>query len=45
MLTDAQCRNAVCSPDKKRARFTDAGGAVSGSEPGRLEAVVLENLL
>ena len=26
MLTDAQCRNAVCSPDKKRARFTDAGG-------------------
>lgn len=26
MLTDAQCRNAVCPPDKKRARFTDAGG-------------------
>ena len=26
MLTDAQCRNAICSPDKKRARFTDAGG-------------------
>ena len=26
MLTDAQCRNAVCSPDKKGARFTDAGG-------------------
>ena len=26
MLTDAQCRNATCSPDKKRARFTDAGG-------------------
>ena len=26
MLTDAKCRNAVCSPDKKRARFTDAGG-------------------
>ncbi len=26
MLTDAQCRNAVCSPDKKRARFTDATG-------------------
>ncbi len=25
-LTDAKCRNAVCSPDKKRARFTDAGG-------------------
>lgn len=26
MLTDAQCRNAVCSQDKKRARFTDSGG-------------------
>ena len=26
MLTDAQCRNAICSPDMKRARFTDAGG-------------------
>ena len=26
MLTDAQCRNAVCPPDKKRARFTDATG-------------------
>jgi integrase len=26
MLTDAQCRNAVCPPDKKRARFTDANG-------------------
>jgi integrase len=26
MLTDAQCRNAVCPTDKKRARFTDAGG-------------------
>jgi integrase len=26
MLTDAQCRNAVCPPDKKRARLTDAGG-------------------
>ena len=26
MLTDAQCRNAICPPDKKRARFTDAGG-------------------
>jgi integrase len=25
-LTDAHCRNAICSPDKKRARFTDAGG-------------------
>lgn len=26
MLTDVQCRNATCSPDKKRARLTDAGG-------------------
>jgi integrase len=26
MLTDAQCRNATCPPDKKRGRFTDAGG-------------------
>jgi integrase len=26
MLTDAQCRNAVCPSDKNRARFTDAGG-------------------
>lgn len=26
MLTDARCRNAACSPDKKRARFTDVGG-------------------
>ncbi len=26
MLTDAQCRNAICPPEKKRARFTDAAG-------------------
>lgn len=26
MLTDAQCRNAVCPPDKKRERMTDSGG-------------------
>ena len=26
MLTDAQCRNAVCQPDRKQARFADAGG-------------------
>ena len=26
MLTDAQCRNAKCPPDKKQARFSDAGG-------------------
>jgi integrase len=26
LLTDAQCRNAVCPPDKKQARFADSGG-------------------
>lgn len=26
MLTDAQCRNATCPPDKKRARLTDGEG-------------------
>jgi len=26
MLTDAQCRNAVCPPEKKQVRFTDSGG-------------------
>ncbi len=26
MLTDAQCRAAKCTPDKKRARFADAVG-------------------
>lgn len=26
MLTDAQCRNAVCPPDKKRLRLTDSAG-------------------
>ena len=26
MLTDAQCRNAVCPPDKKQARLSDSGG-------------------
>jgi integrase len=26
MLTDAQCRNAVCPADKKQKRFADAGG-------------------
>lgn len=26
MLTDAQCKNAVCSPDKPRARLADSGG-------------------
>ncbi len=26
MLTDAQCRNAVCPPEKKQARLADSGG-------------------
>ncbi|WP_284214925.1 tyrosine-type recombinase/integrase [Comamonas jiangduensis] len=26
MLTDAQCRNASCPPDKKRVRLTDSSG-------------------
>jgi integrase len=26
MLTDAQCRNAVCPPDKKQLKLYDAGG-------------------
>jgi len=26
MLTELQCRNAICPPDKKRLRLTDAGG-------------------
>lgn len=26
MLTDKHCKNALCPADKKRARFTDAGG-------------------
>ena len=26
MLTDAECRNAKCPPDKKRLRLTDAEG-------------------
>ena len=26
MLTDAECRNFVCPPEKKQARFADAGG-------------------
>ncbi|MDD2879372.1 MAG: integrase arm-type DNA-binding domain-containing protein [Rhodoferax sp.] len=26
MLTDAQCRNAVCPTDRKQARFADSGG-------------------
>ncbi len=26
MLTDAQCRNAICPPERKQARFSDSGG-------------------
>ena len=26
MLTDVQCRNANCPPERKQARFADAGG-------------------
>ena len=26
MLTEAECKNAVCPPDKKQARFADSGG-------------------
>lgn len=26
MLTDAQCRNATCPPERKQARFPDSGG-------------------
>ena len=26
MLTDKECKSAVCPPDRKRARFTDASG-------------------
>jgi integrase len=26
MLTDRECKNAICQPDKSRARFADAGG-------------------
>ena len=26
MLTDPQCKNAVCSPGKPRARLADSGG-------------------
>ena len=33
MLTDAQCRNAICPPEKKRERLTDAGGLYLGNPP------------
>lgn len=34
MLTDAQCRNATCQPDKKRSRLTDSGGLYLEISPG-----------
>ena len=33
MLTDKHCRNAVCPPEKKRARFTDSGGLYLEASP------------
>lgn len=26
MLTEAECKSAICPPDKKQARFADSGG-------------------
>lgn len=34
MLTDKQCKNAGCAPEKKRARFTDSGGLYLEVSPG-----------
>lgn len=34
MLTDAQCKNAVCSPDKPRTRLADSGGLYLEVSPG-----------
>lgn len=34
MLTNVQCRNAICPPGKKRARFTDSGGLYLEVSPG-----------
>ena len=34
MLTDKQCKNAICPPGKKRARFTDAHGLYMEVSPG-----------
>jgi integrase len=33
-LTDAQCRNAVCPPDKARTRLVDGGGLYMEVAPG-----------
>lgn len=34
MLTDAQCRNASCPPERKQARFADSGGLYLEVSPG-----------
>lgn len=34
MLTDVQCKNAVCSPDKSRTRLADSGGLYLEVSPG-----------
>ncbi|KWT97548.1 MULTISPECIES: site-specific integrase [unclassified Variovorax] len=34
MLTEVQCKNATCPPDKKRQRLTDAGGLYLEVSPG-----------
>ena len=34
MLTEAECKNAICPPDKKQARFTDSGGMYLQVSPG-----------
>lgn len=34
MLTDKQCKNAACPPDKKRVRLTDSGGLYLEVSPG-----------
>ena len=34
MLTDAECKNAVCSPDKKRERLACSGGLYLEVTPG-----------
>ena len=34
MLTDAECRNAVCPPEKKRQRLACSGGLYLEISPG-----------
>ena len=34
MLTDAQCKNALCQPDKPRRRLADSGGLYLEVSPG-----------